>query len=73
MGLDIMAVHDYLTGKFLRFCNVVLGYGNAADCAAEVDKIRWAGPWRYGKSDLEKESFVWTFFSRVCLKILQSY
>ena len=47
MGLDVMAVHDYATGKFLRFCNVVLGYGSAADCAAEVDKIRWAGPWRY--------------------------
>ena len=46
MGLDVMAVHDYLTGKFLRFCNVVLGYGNAADCAADNDKIRWAGPWR---------------------------
>ena len=52
MAIDVCSVRHGFTGKLIRFCVSMLGYGFYGDTMRDSEEYRWMGPARLVSSAL---------------------
>jgi len=52
MAVDVCSVRHGFTGKLIRFCVSMLGYGFYGDVLKDSEENRWMGPIRYRLSNI---------------------
>ena len=58
MAIDVCSVRHGFTGKLIRFCVSMLGYGFYGDTMRDSEEYRWMGPARLVSSALINASNV---------------